>query len=91
MKVKELLSDKSKWTKNTYAKDKSNQPVPPRSRNAVCWCLIGAILKCYRNETKRSEITLKISNKTGKLLSAFNDHKNTTFKTIKRLVNELDI
>lgn len=50
--VRELLSDKSRWTKGSYARDKDGQPVGVRSRKAVCWCLEGAIRKVlerYKN------------------------------------------
>lgn len=43
--VRELLSDKSRWTKGYYARDKEGAPVEALDETAVCWCTAGAIIK----------------------------------------------
>lgn len=47
MKAWELLSDKSKWTQRTTARDARGNPVVSRDPAAVCWCALGAIIKCH--------------------------------------------
>jgi hypothetical protein len=47
MKVSELLSDPARWTTEEFAKDADGFPVNPRDGRAVCWCLLGALEKCY--------------------------------------------
>ncbi len=45
MKLSQLLSDKSKWTKGCSARNENNQPVHLYSPDATCWCLAGAVFK----------------------------------------------
>lgn len=47
MKISELLSDESKFTRETFARDKFGISVIPQSERAVCWCTTGAIWRCY--------------------------------------------
>lgn len=47
MKVRELFNNKDKWTKGLYARDKDGFSVDPEGSNAVCFCLVGALRKCY--------------------------------------------
>lgn len=43
--VRELLSDEKRWTQGQEARDVSGDGVPPTSKDAVCWCLLGALYK----------------------------------------------
>jgi hypothetical protein len=43
--VREFLSDKSRWTRGYFARDKEGEPVEARDATAVCWCTAGAIIK----------------------------------------------
>jgi len=94
MKIKELLTDESKWTKLYGARNENNDPVNPRSSEAVCWCLIGAYIKCY-GYGHNDEIYMRLRNKTLELnnieIDSFNDSPTTTFADIRKLVEELDI
>jgi hypothetical protein len=42
-----LLSDPSKWTKETLARDIHGKPVLPCEKTAVSWCVNGALMKVY--------------------------------------------
>lgn len=44
-KLRELLSDESKWTKLTMARDAENNCVPLASSEACKFCLVGALDK----------------------------------------------
>ena len=89
MKIKELLSDKTKWTRLTRARDVHRRPVSSLSDEAVCWCLEGAVIKCY--DYDRNDIIFKkIWTEIGKPAIGFwND--SHSFKEVKALVNKLDI
>jgi hypothetical protein len=50
MKVRELLSDESKWCKGPLAVDKEGRQTTPKSPTACKWCLWGAILRCYADD-----------------------------------------
>jgi len=45
MKMKELFTDKSKWTQGTHARNAAGVCVASESEHAVCWCLMGAMTK----------------------------------------------
>ena len=49
MKLTELLSDKSKWTTKAWARDAEGTPCLISSESAVCFCLSGAISRCYKD------------------------------------------
>jgi hypothetical protein len=74
MKIKELLTDESKWTQETLAKNENGERVSPTQSDAVCWCLVGAIYKCY-SPYEQPKIYFKLSDKFkvyAKLINKFN-------------------
>ena len=87
MKVKELLSDESKWTQGCYARDAFGVSIPFDADAAVCWCLAGAIHRVYGPEP----IHLRILRRVNGSLSEWNDAPDRTFAEVKALVEELDI
>ena len=93
MKVQDLLTDESKWTQESYAKNAKGNAVKWTSQFAVCWCLSGAVRKCY-SDLQQFEILKKIrnfiKNKVGHTnIASFND--KATFQDICNLIEELDI
>lgn len=104
MKVRELLDSPEKWTKGAIARDSKGNLVSYNSPNAVCFCLLGAIYKCYASDKMNPDkmnpdkLPLEIRKLIGSLLnlrsdsiSYFNDAPKRTFEDIKNLVNTLDI
>jgi len=47
MTIQELLTDETKWTQSAYARLASGEPCSSVHPEAVCWCLIGAVNRCY--------------------------------------------
>ncbi len=43
----ELLINPKRWTKGPFARDADGKTCDPRSDQAVSWCLVGALLRCY--------------------------------------------
>lgn len=50
MKVYQLISKHQKWCKKDYAKNSFGNRTDPYSNDAVRFCLVGAISKCYGNK-----------------------------------------
>lgn len=90
MKIKELLSDPSKWTQQFYAKNHFDRSVKSNSTDAVCWCLQGAVKKCYPPENHQL-IYDKIIAEVGLEICGWNDNSTRTFEDVKKLVEKLDI
>ncbi len=101
MKVKELLTDASKWTQKAYKRD-ANGDGECAEELAVCWCLEGALRHCYDHCYNRYDVGFVHSRARCHLLNyckiehgvdhiIWNDLPTTAFEQVKALVNELDI
>lgn len=93
VKIRELLTDESKWTQFTAARDINGAPVFLDNENAVCWCLIGAVSWCYRSDPKQLNMVMnKLWDELGNgEVVKWNDNFNRTFEEVKALVVKLDI
>lgn len=91
MKVSELLTDKSKWTQKTLARNMYGQSVDAEDHEACSWCIQGAVLKCY-GHPKNIDIKERIYAQLGSLyIGGWNDDPTRTFAEVRSLVVELDI
>lgn len=97
MKAYELLSSKEKWAKRAYAYDEKGAPCDPRDEKAVCFCLLGAIDRCYGKTPMRvrsKDIFLgvleKLKNKVGNV-PHWNDAEERTYEEVVAVLKELDI
>ena len=90
MKVRELLSDESKWTQGTFAATKGGHPCQPLSPRAAKWCLVGAIERCYEIEVQ-ARIRIVVIEHIRDSIGDWNDAPTRSFGAVKRLVDELDI
>ena len=107
MKVKDLLTDPSKWTQCKMARDaKGIALVDQELEYGVSFCLLGAVRRCYIRGTKEyNDILRRICNKI-KLdysvpewgmdlvsgpITCWNDKDGRTFEEVRALVDELDI
>lgn len=50
MLVAELLEKPEAWTQGVFAKTEDGKSVMPRDPGAVCFCLWGAMVRCYPDE-----------------------------------------
>ena len=90
MKVHELLTDKSRWTQHHFAVNAAGRAVPEESRDAVCWCLSGAIRLCYGKDDDAGHWHA-VTKRLGMMPSTWNDDPMRTFSEVRALVLELDI
>ena len=90
MKIKELLSDSSKWCKDVLAKDKNGQPIDYANENACKWCLGGAIALCYTGK-RYVKICKIVESQIPGTIPEWNDEEGRCFEDVKRLVEELNI
>ena len=87
-RIDRLLSDESKWTKGTYARNAEGDVVMTGSAEATCFCLTGALIKCGDKSpdsvfnTAYLLLFKSLTDKHG-FPSDFNDHADTTFAEIK--------
>lgn len=93
MKVRELLKDETCWTKGAYARDEKGNDIPATSEQATCFCLRGAIRKCYLDPEIREKVleTVYREIEYPRGISFWNDNPHRTFEDVKELVERLDI
>ncbi len=89
MKIKDLLTDESKWTTRYCARNVKGKSVLARNPEAVCWCLFGALIKCYDHGGFFDQEEL-IKTKVHDFI-AWNDAPERTFEDVRKLIEELDI
>lgn len=58
--VLDLLSDIGNWTQEDFARDKEGEFVSPGSDTAVCWCLLGAVRKCYPDAQEQDRAVTRL-------------------------------
>lgn len=98
MKIRKLLTDKSQWTQGANARNSSAEPVGLDSADAVCWCLAGALVRCYRNGRRGSALERDMDRHVRQITHgaygnfvAWNDAPERTFNDIRQLIEEMDI
>ena len=98
MKIRELLCDESKWTKGEFARiSKGGDRCAPTSPNATCFCLSGAIIRCYDGPQEQQSIQyIRIREHISKWfgydsVAGWNDLPSTTFTDIRKIIEELDV
>jgi hypothetical protein len=88
MKIRELLTDESKWCKGNSAVDAEGYPVFPSNHHATRWCLYGASVKVGFNALKVLEAIQKRLPGI-ESIGEFND--GSSFSDVKALVEEFDL
>jgi hypothetical protein len=100
VKVRELLTDESKWTQWAFARDEKKLPIYSSqlfTMPCTSYCLWGAIKVCYGTQPGGldSDLSLRVRKRVqGKVempIEDWNDDENRTFEQVKALVEELDI
>lgn len=91
MKIKELLSDASRWTQHAFARDTIGRNIYTNAEEAYSYCLLGAAMKCYPPTTP-ARILIKIKEEIEcESILDWNDAPERTFEEVKALVEKLDI
>jgi len=95
MKAYELLSSPDKWTKSAYARDSFHNPVAFSNSAAQCWCINGAIRKCYG--PSRAPIIEEIvqdvirQNSIFSSTAHYNDDPATTYEDVIAILKKADV
>lgn len=97
MKIHELLSDRTKWTQGCAARDEKGNQAYIESKDAVCFCLVGALDRCYGRMTEErflaaNKIKERVKAKNGyATIPEYNDAPTRTYEQVLQLVKELDV
>lgn len=100
MKAHELLAKPEHWTKGHMAVDALGNEVSARSTEAVCFCLLGALVRCYNDGTVegtsryvrvRSELRERVKQLGLSGIIGWNDDDVRTHEEVLAVLKELDI
>ncbi len=87
MKVQELLTRET-WIQGDFARNKDGKVTHELDDDAVCFCLWGALTKCYGDEA--GKVRDRIYPLIGQwAVFAWND--SVTWEDVEKLIKELDI
>ena len=101
MKMYELLEKPENWTQRANARDANGRDISSYHPDAVCWCLFGAVNKCYGITPERQNVEVKLIHSLqvaptqerrgyGSYI-VWNDAKERTHQEVLDLCRELDI
>lgn len=98
MKIHELLATPDKWTQRAFAKTATGEITSSLAPDAKCWCLVGAIVKCYGDDgiegfQARMDVTRNLTIAAGEPDSIvnWNDNPSRTHAEVLELVKRLDV
>lgn len=91
MKVADLLTDDSRWTQGENARDDGGFPIAAESEDAICWCLAGAIKRCYGDEDEVLRVLRIVHNRLNTQIDIWNDAPERTFADVRALIEALDL
>jgi hypothetical protein len=96
MKAHELLNDATKWTQGAFARNVEGKLCNPEDAAATCFCIAGAVRRCYQDWVEYSIKQERIHDAVEKISGGlspmgWNDYNGTTFEDVRNLLIELDI
>jgi hypothetical protein len=109
MKIAKLFESWRTWIKNAYARNHraSDDQVLATSPDATCWCLLGAVKRCYPIEQRHAVMDklaasikelfprrvdkVVLPRESGETIITFNDTKATRFADVLKVVNHAKV
>ena len=86
-KVRELLSEESKWAKQSFARDRYGNKTCYDSNHACSWCLTGAIYKSINNQLEVTQVMCCLQGLIDSTLVRYNDDESTNHQDIVNLLD----
>lgn len=84
MRLSELLNSADKWTHTFLARDADGLSVLPQDPKAVCWCLLGAVIKCKIQKFSTFTNVVRKHTKFDSV-AMFND-QTTSFEKVQEII-----
>lgn len=91
MKAYELLAKPESWTQGAFARDAEGRATQDLMQSA-CWCVAGAIKRCYESRVDRQKALDRLEDETGwYAIPPWNDDPARTHAEVVDLLRRLDI
>ena len=94
MTLQELFADPQNWTKRSYARDQTKKKCLSHSQEAVSWCVLGGIRKCYVDPAEHIEVIgriLKLLKGRYLFITEWNDDPATTIQEVQAVLKEANV
>jgi hypothetical protein len=100
MKVKDILSDPSKWTQGAAARNKRGELCSVLSPDATRFCILGAIARVYRSRKSMRECERRVAAAIEALggritysteIGDWNDNPYRVFEEVRQVIKKADI
>lgn len=95
MTVAELLTDETKWTQGRYARNSNGCYAEASGDEAVCWCLEGALYRCYGIPDDGSAFNAAYRRLRdaigGEWVARWNDDPQRTFAEVRAAIEKAGI
>lgn len=91
MKAHELLAKPESWIRGNWALDVVGRAVSPDDRHAVCWCLAGALERCYPGFPQRRIVRDRLRDRIQLSIVDWNDRTVRGHAEVLQILKELDI
>jgi hypothetical protein len=90
MKIHEVITE-AQWCKFTMARDVNDKAVNRDDPNAVKWCALGWVAKCYPVIGLKSQIQAEFITAYNIPIHSWNDKPERTFGEVLEMFTKLDI
>lgn len=96
MTLQTLFKKPGSWTQGALARTRKRNVVSPHSTAAVCYCLEGALVRCYPEHAERVSARQMLIAAIRKLFGTpnyvnWNDESGRRIRQIRRAVKEANI
>lgn len=87
LQAMEIIGDRKRWTKGTFARDSDGVTINPRDSDAVCFCSIGALDKVKSSATVKDYVFTSVPLTTYGFAGVvdFNDAPETKHKDVMNM------
>lgn len=88
--ARELISEPERWTQHVFSRDQFGRDTAPNADDAVCWCSVGALRCCDRDEETQDEVGHAFQAAVGEDMDAYNDTHTEVLATWDRTIAYLE-
>ena len=94
MKAHELLSDETRWTRRTMARQADGHECQTTDPLAQAWCLTGAVFRCYLTSAERAAAFNRLAHALAvpiDHIARWNDWHGRTIAEVQQVLHDLDL
>jgi hypothetical protein len=99
VKVKDILTDESRWTQGALARDERGEPCEPGDDRARRWCVLGALCRVAADDAAINAAIDAVGQAVGvhdytlaiEEIGEWNDCPSRTFDEVRHVIEKADV